>query len=226
MGQISAFWGTWVLYSWCRRDDRHRWGCDRAEDGKRVKMKTDAYSNLHRLQGRFLSPSQTFKAVVMETSDDLKGKVAYDPLKDLWLELVLLFDLAYLEPWGLLMLQISTCISVQGGRQCIVQSKVPLCHVQLICNDRKMIRAAKIGWPGSCYDNTIWQRSKIFQNKHLFFRGLSFCLLDTPTPLCLASSTSNLKLQSLQTIYSTICSHKLVAKLNMSMVYWSTLDLQ
>jgi hypothetical protein len=52
-------------------------------DGKRVKMKTDAYSNLHRLQGRFLSPSQTFKAVVMETSDDLKGKVAYDPLKDL-----------------------------------------------------------------------------------------------------------------------------------------------
>ncbi len=148
--------------------------------------------------------------------------------KDLWLELVLLFDLAYLEPWGLLMLQISTCISVLGGRQRIVQSKVPLCHVQLICNDRKMIRAAKIGWPGSCYDNTIWQRSKIFQNKHLFFRGLSFCLLtlDTPTPLCLASSTSNLKLQSLQTIYSTICSHKLVAKLNMSMVYWSTLDLQ
>jgi hypothetical protein len=49
-------------------------------DGKRVKMKTDAYSNLHRLQGRFLSPSQTFKAVLMETSDDLKGKVAYDPL--------------------------------------------------------------------------------------------------------------------------------------------------
>jgi hypothetical protein len=88
-------------------------------------------------------------------------------------------------------------------------------NVQLVCDDRKMIRNAMIGWPGSCYDNTIWQRST---NVHSF-RNLSIFLqtLVTPIRLLVASPTSNLKLQFLKMSYSTTCSLKRVVKSSMSM---------
>ena len=51
-------------------------------------------------------------------------------------------------------------------------------NVQLVCDDRKFIRCAMIGWPGSCYDNTIWQRSDLFQRKELYFSAGEFLLAD------------------------------------------------
>lgn len=56
------------------------------------------------------------------------------------------------------------------------------CHyamnVQLICDDNGLIRFHLVGWPGSCFDTTVFERSYLYRNAHNFFSDNEFIISD------------------------------------------------
>lgn len=51
-------------------------------------------------------------------------------------------------------------------------------NVQLICDDQMLIRFHLVGWPGSCYDSTVFERSFMYRNPLLFFSINQFLIAD------------------------------------------------
>ena len=39
-------------------------------------------------------------------------------------------------------------------------------NLQLVCDDKGKIRYYLCGWPGSCFDSTVWGHSKMARNLH------------------------------------------------------------
>lgn len=51
-------------------------------------------------------------------------------------------------------------------------------NVQLVCDDKRRIIYYQLGWPGSCFDGTIFGKSRIVQHPELFFSSMEFLLGD------------------------------------------------
>ena len=52
-------------------------------------------------------------------------------------------------------------------------------NLQLICDDRGFIRWFLSGWPGSVYDNTVFEKSSISNNPAQFFKPGEFLMADS-----------------------------------------------
>ena len=52
-------------------------------------------------------------------------------------------------------------------------------NLQLVCDDRGYIRWLLTGWPGSVYDNTVFEKSPLCSDPHLFFNQGEFVMADS-----------------------------------------------
>ena len=52
-------------------------------------------------------------------------------------------------------------------------------NLQLVCDDRGLIRWFLTGWPGSVYDNTIFERSQLCTNTNRYFNPGEFIMADS-----------------------------------------------
>jgi len=56
----------------------------------------------------------------------------------------------------------------------------------VVCNDHKRIHYINVGWPGSVYDQRVFQNLVIYRNPGVYFSDLEYLLGDsayTPSPL-------------------------------------------
>jgi hypothetical protein len=51
-------------------------------------------------------------------------------------------------------------------------------NLQLVCDDRKRIRFYMIGWPGSMFDSTVFDKSKLIKNPNKYFTDGQYLLAD------------------------------------------------
>ena len=51
-------------------------------------------------------------------------------------------------------------------------------NLQLVCDDRKRIRYFITGWPGSCFDNTVFEQSKLYKKSVEYFSAGQYILAD------------------------------------------------
>jgi hypothetical protein len=51
-------------------------------------------------------------------------------------------------------------------------------NVQLVCDDKKLIRYYVVGWPGSCGDSLVFSRSFLYNNVEDFFSYLEYIIAD------------------------------------------------
>lgn len=52
-------------------------------------------------------------------------------------------------------------------------------NLQLVVDDRKLIRFYQIGWPGSVFDNTVFDKSKVVTKNELYFTEGEYLLADS-----------------------------------------------
>lgn len=52
-------------------------------------------------------------------------------------------------------------------------------NLQLVVDDRKAIIYYQIGWPGSVFDNTVFDKSKLMMNPHVYFTPGEYLLADS-----------------------------------------------
>ena len=51
-------------------------------------------------------------------------------------------------------------------------------NIQLVCDDRKLIRAYVVGWPGPTYDSVVWEQSQVHLHPERFFSEGQYIIAD------------------------------------------------